>query len=105
MKRPSDNLPNAANDDVATRLPVKPKDPPSCTEDVVANYRLLDSVDVAEILRITPTRLCIWRNEGKGPSFIRVGRLVRYRLRTILNWLSENEEGLQPTYSIRRRSR
>jgi hypothetical protein len=115
MKRPSDTLPNAANDDEATRLPVRSRDPSSCTthrshveppiEDVVANYRLLDSVDVAQILRMTPTRLCIWRSEGKGPPFIRVGRLVRYRLRTVLNWISDNEEGLQPTYPIRLRSR
>jgi hypothetical protein len=115
MKRPSDTLPNAANDDGATRLPGRPRDPSSCTnhrsrieppiEDVVSSYRLLDSVDVAKVLRITPTRLCIWRGEGKGPPFIRVGRLVRYRLRTVLNWLSESEEGSQPMYPIRRGAR
>jgi hypothetical protein len=40
---------------------------------------LLDTVQAAELLGVSPGTLENWRAEGKGPKFRRVGRLIRYR--------------------------
>ena len=40
---------------------------------------LLDVEDVAKILKCSVSILNKWRLLGKGPSFVRVGTLVRYR--------------------------
>ena len=39
---------------------------------------LLDSVQVAELLRLPVRTLDQWRYLGKGPKYIKVGRHVRY---------------------------
>ena len=41
--------------------------------------RLLTESEVSEILRCTKAALRRWRREERGPRFIRVGRLIRYR--------------------------
>lgn len=40
---------------------------------------LLDTVDVARQLGIAAHTVKFWRGVGKGPSFVKVGSLVRYR--------------------------
>ena len=41
---------------------------------------LLRTRQVAEMLQVQETTLEQWRWKGQGPLFIKVGRLVRYRL-------------------------
>lgn len=48
---------------------------------------LLDSDQTAGILNISPLTLGKWRSIGVGPRFIKVGRMPRYRLSDIQNWL------------------
>lgn len=46
----------------------------------------------ADYLGVDYFTLARWRGEGKGPTFIRVGRQIRYRERDLLAWLeSENQ--------------
>jgi len=42
--------------------------------------RLLDQLEVADILRVSPKTLEYWRwKKCGGPQFVKVGKLARYR--------------------------
>lgn len=41
---------------------------------------LLTTRETAELLRVKEATLEQWRWQGRGPLFVKVGRLVRYRL-------------------------
>lgn len=40
---------------------------------------LLTTHEVAEILRVGPRTIQTWRHLQRGPKFVRIGGLVRYR--------------------------
>lgn len=44
---------------------------------------------VAEYLNIPVTTLTEWRYQKRGPRYIKVGRLVRYRREDVEQWLQE----------------
>ena len=48
---------------------------------------LMDTVQLAELLRNKVNTVEGWRLKGVGPRFIRVGRLIRYRLEDVETWL------------------
>ncbi len=50
---------------------------------------LLDEKDVAEVFRISRQTLRVWRMNGRGPIFIRVGRCIRYRREDLDVWLEK----------------
>jgi excisionase family DNA binding protein len=52
---------------------------------------LLTPVEAARILGVKRQTLSVWRLNGRGPRFVRVGRLIRYRRGTIEKWLEGNE--------------
>lgn len=41
---------------------------------------LLTTQEAAKILRVKESTLEQWRWQGRGPQFVKLGRLVRYRL-------------------------
>lgn len=45
---------------------------------------LLNETEVAKKLRVTLACLRRWRLEKRGPAFIKIGQLVRYRHRTLM---------------------
>lgn len=47
----------------------------------------LNTKQAAEYLGLKPNTLDIWRQVGKGPAFVKVGRYVRYRRRDIDTWI------------------
>ena len=49
---------------------------------------LLTEQDVAKQLRVSLAALRRWRFEKRGPKFIKVGSLVRYRPEEIEEWLN-----------------
>ena len=52
---------------------------------------ILTEVQAAELLgNISPKTLQAWRVSGRGPVFIKVGRLVRYRMADLENFLNQN---------------
>jgi predicted DNA-binding transcriptional regulator AlpA len=56
--------------------------------------KLLTPEQVAEKLAVASARtLESWRARGQGPPFIRVGRLVRYRVVELDRWLTERTVG------------
>jgi excisionase family DNA binding protein len=48
---------------------------------------LLTGEEVAAYLRIPTSTITYWRKKGEGPPAIRVGRLLRFRLSEIEEWL------------------
>ena len=51
---------------------------------------LLNSVEAAKFLHLRPQTLACWRLYGKGPAFIRIGRIIRYDRRILEEWVSRN---------------
>ncbi|QWV97455.1 helix-turn-helix domain-containing protein [Geomonas nitrogeniifigens] len=50
---------------------------------------LLTTQEAAEILRVKESTLEQWRWQGRGPQFVKLGRLVRYRLADLEAYLAE----------------
>jgi predicted DNA-binding transcriptional regulator AlpA len=55
-----------------------------------ATEGLLSTENAARYLGISPRTLNNWRclGGGKGPAFVRVGRAVRYDVRTLDAWIT-----------------
>ena len=47
----------------------------------------LDDAGAAVVLGCAPRTLPNWRSQGRGPRFIRVGRLIRYRIEDLEEYL------------------
>lgn len=48
---------------------------------------LLDEQEAAELLRVKPGTLSVWRSTGRYRlPFIKIGRLVRYRRSALIAW-------------------
>ncbi len=56
---------------------------------VTPRSELLDSEATASFLGLNPRTLGNWRLIGRGPRFIKVGNLVRYRLSDLEAWLDQ----------------
>jgi excisionase family DNA binding protein len=52
----------------------------------------LTEAELAALLKVTPRTVKRWRAEGTGPSWIRVGRGIRYRRRDVDAWLERQAE-------------
>lgn len=52
--------------------------------------RLLTEGELAKLWGVTPSLLQKMRYEGRGPRFVRIGRLVRYRITDVTRYLEEN---------------
>jgi hypothetical protein len=58
---------------------------------------------VAKMLSVSPAALRRWRIDERGPTCIKIGSLVRYRLDDLEDWLrSRPERGDRSTHSPRR---
>jgi predicted site-specific integrase-resolvase len=53
---------------------------------------LISEQDLAEQLKLDPDTLRRWRNEGGGPEFVRLGRVIRYDEDTVSKWIRENTQ-------------
>ncbi len=62
-----------------------------------ANSKLFNEQDVADRLHISLASLRRWRLEKRGPRFIKVGSLVRYRPEDMEEWLLEQPTGGSPS--------
>lgn len=57
------------------------------TSDVLVSP-LRDSREIAAFLRVSESTLSRWRAEKKGPPFIRMGGVTRYRIEQVEQWLT-----------------
>lgn len=51
------------------------------------NDELLTEIDLAVELQMRPQSLADWRHRGKGPAYVKLGQLVRYRRSDVDRWL------------------
>jgi excisionase family DNA binding protein len=54
---------------------------------------LLTESEVAQLMQVSLARLRKWRVEKRGPRFIKIGSLVRYRSADLQQWLSSLPTG------------
>jgi len=50
---------------------------------------LLTSRELAAMLKLKPRTIDMMRVSGKGPPYLKIGRLVRYRLSAVEEWYSQ----------------
>lgn len=55
----------------------------------------LSTKEAARFLGIHPDTLRRWRREGIGPRYSRIGRLIRYHVDTLDEWLRSKEQDSQ----------
>lgn len=55
--------------------------------------QLLDEVELAEQLGVSRSTLQSWRYSGRGPRFIKIGRLIRYRNTDVDAYLRSQTRG------------
>jgi predicted DNA-binding transcriptional regulator AlpA len=56
--------------------------------------RLLTDVEAAKKLNLKPGTLRNWRMTGRGPSYIRIGRSIRYDETKVDQFIDSNTVGL-----------
>lgn len=49
---------------------------------------LIPNEEAAELLRQQPATLTAWRNQRRGPCYLKIGRRVFYRRADIAEWLA-----------------
>jgi hypothetical protein len=59
---------------------------------------IFDESAASRYLHLSPSTLRAWRNQGRGPNWVRAGRRVLYRREDIDRYLAENlaVESLEP---------
>jgi predicted DNA-binding transcriptional regulator AlpA len=55
--------------------------------------RLHDEYEVAEMLGVSVGTVRRWRLFGKGPKFLKLGVLVKYRISDVERWLQTRPSG------------
>jgi predicted DNA-binding transcriptional regulator AlpA len=56
---------------------------------------LLNEYQIAEMLNVSTGTICRWRLLHRGPKFLKLGNLVRYREADVLSWLQTRPMGGQ----------
>jgi excisionase family DNA binding protein len=62
---------------------------------MVADDELKTTDELAKKLKIKPKTLSEWLSAGKGPPFIRLGKVIRYRESDIKAWLDSQSENVE----------
>jgi predicted DNA-binding transcriptional regulator AlpA len=55
------------------------------------SQRLLNERQVADSCSISVLTLRKWRSEGRGPRYVKIGALVRYRPEDVEVWIQSHE--------------
>ena len=49
----------------------------------------MDWNEIAKCLGVTPDTLGVYRTKGVGPKYIKIGRVIRYRVGDVRDWLDQ----------------
>jgi predicted DNA-binding transcriptional regulator AlpA len=60
------------------------------TQNHPAIRQLLNNDETADMLCVSRRTLPVWRVQGKGPKFIKIGKLVRYERCELDAWMQAN---------------
>lgn len=63
------------------------------TNDVANGSELLDEARLAAQLTVSRATLQSWRYAGKGPRYIKIGRMIRYRTADVDAYLRAQTRG------------
>jgi predicted DNA-binding transcriptional regulator AlpA len=63
---------------------------------------MLDTKEAAGYLGLAAITLQIWRSQGRGPRYVRMGRAIRYRMADLDTWVDQQTR--EPEPPRRRRS-
>lgn len=55
------------------------------------NQQLMTAAEVADFLKISVDTLANWRYLGRGPAYVRQGRVVRYSPESLSVWIGTHE--------------
>lgn len=53
--------------------------------------------EVAAFLGLSAGTLCVWRSQGKGPGYYKVGNAVRYKIDDVEAWKNANVKHVELT--------
>jgi len=76
---------------MARAMPRKTEDAESLESTVNNRERLLMVSEAADILRLSQSWLAKSRMRGDGPPFVKIGRAIRYRESSLVQWLKSNQ--------------
>jgi predicted DNA-binding transcriptional regulator AlpA len=54
---------------------------------IEAKRKLLKDIEAAEELNLSRYTLRIWRSQGRGPEYVKLGRVVRYKPEALREYL------------------
>lgn len=57
---------------------------------ILARLGLMHETDVCTLCGVKSETLWTWRSQGRGPSYVKLGREVCYRVDDLLKWISNN---------------
>jgi hypothetical protein len=60
----------------------------AATHTTTRHHAPVDETGAAEVIGCAPRTLANWRSQRRGPRFIRVGRLIRYRIEDLQEYLN-----------------
>lgn len=63
--------------------------------------KLLEEKELAERLQVSLGTLRMWRTEGKGPRFHRIGQMIRYSPSDVKDWLASRQGGGETVEVVR----
>jgi len=64
--------------------------------------RLLNEHEVANSCSISVLTLRKWRSQKRGPQFVKIGALVRYRPEDVDIWIAEQQAQAAPALEVAR---
>ena len=64
--------------------------------------RLLNEHEVASSCSICVLTLRKWRSQKRGPQFVKIGALVRYRPEDVDNWIAQQQAQAAPALEVAR---
>lgn len=59
------------------------------TERTIDANALLNEAKAAEVLGLAKGTLNIWRHEGKGPRYVKLGSAIRYKYSDLLDYINQ----------------
>lgn len=62
-------------------------------EESADSDQLLTSEQVAELLQVPESTVGLWRQQGTGPAWLRIGKYVRYRREDVRVWVVAQVRG------------
>lgn len=56
---------------------------------MMINKIYFSTEELAEYLGVSKSTIIAYRTEGNGPKYLKIGRLVRYRISDVEDWIAE----------------